>query len=74
MRSKLRDEAFRAAARRLYGTRDVTIPLHANVERAQDGSAFVDAQVAVPEHEAQAEADRIAEEARRDAEKKGAQE
>lgn len=59
MRSKVSNDAFRAAAQRLYGFREdgasgrqMHIPQHGNVERPASGGAYVDAQVWVPEEEA----------------------
>lgn len=54
MRSKLRDDAFREAARQFAATtgRKVEVPQYASVMRPQHGGAWVEAQIWVEEADA----------------------
>ena len=52
MRSRRSDDAFRAAARRVYGDRGVHVDRNAVVERDADGGAFVHVTVYLSAREA----------------------
>lgn len=67
MRSKIKNEHFRAAAARLYPS--VSVGEWGGVDKLAEGGAFVEVQVFVPESEAASEEAKAAEDAAPRAEK-----